>query len=120
MCLHLRRSDPASRRFIQYISMSSFHVLVRDATTGRIITKPREEELWLLRFKKGPGRPARNEWDVQKSVNEEFLELMHQTRKWHFSFNDYYDVIIWNHYAGDPWADFYPKVYIVSCSAFAF
>ena len=70
MCCHIRRNDPASRRFCQYLSMQSNRVvvLIRDAKTGRILTKPQEgshELYWLRRKKAGLGRASKNEWDVQ-------------------------------------------------------
>ena len=69
MCCHIKRNDPASRRFCQYLSMLSDRVLVliRDVKTGQILTKPPEapeNQNWLARKKVGLGRASRNEWQV--------------------------------------------------------
>ena len=69
MCCHIKRNDPASRRFCQYLSLQSSRVvvLIRDAKTGRILVKPPEspdKQTWLVRQKSGLGRVSRNEWTV--------------------------------------------------------
>ena len=69
MCCHIKRNDPASRRFCQYLSMQSGQILtlIRDVKTGQIFVKPPEEpenQNWLIRMKAGLGRASRNEWEV--------------------------------------------------------
>ena len=69
MCCHIKRNDPASRRFCQYLSMQSSRVvvLIRDAKTGKILVKPPEKpenQTWLVRTKCGLGRASKKEWNV--------------------------------------------------------
>jgi hypothetical protein len=98
ICGHIKRDDPVSRRFIQYLAMETWELraLVRDAKTGRVLISPPEEELWLVREKSGWGRASRNEYDVVGEVGPAFFEQMDQSRKWHFGFVEYYDVYIWD------------------------
>ena len=76
MCANIKRNDPATRRFLQYLAMqtSKVLVLVRDAKTGRILTSPPDDELWLTREKSGIGRASKNEWTVGTSVGKKFFE----------------------------------------------
>lgn len=108
----MKRNDPAVRRFIQYVVMysSQMHILVRDAKTGNFITEPTNDDLWLIRMKRGIGRAAKNTWDVIRSVDEQFFEEMDQIREWHFSFDDYYDVYVWDNEAGQPFAWLYENI----------
>jgi hypothetical protein len=78
ICGHIKRDDPASRRFIQYLSNETWEIraLVRDRKTGRILIQPPEEELWLLREKSGWGRATRNEFDVVGEIGPAFFEQM--------------------------------------------
>ena len=49
-------------------------VLIRDAKTGNILTKPdegQENQNWLARSKSGLGRASKNDWDVT-SVRTDF------------------------------------------------
>ncbi|KAJ9656968.1 hypothetical protein H2201_008330 [Coniosporium apollinis] len=98
MCAHIKRNDAASRRFIQYLSVETSLVvcLVRDAVTGKTLVSPPEEQLWLLREKSGLGRASKNEWNVIAQVGPKFFEDMERYRRWHFSFNEYYDVYVWD------------------------
>ncbi|XPS80532.1 hypothetical protein M3J09_012484 [Ascochyta lentis] len=98
ICGHIKRDDPVSRRFIQYLAMESWEMraLVRDAKTGRVLISPPEDELWLLREKSGWGRASRNEYEVQGEVGPVFFEAMDKSRKWHFGFEEFYDVYIWD------------------------
>lgn len=82
MCCHVKRNDPASRHFCQYLSMQSSRVLVliQDAKTGRILVKPQESpenQYWLARRKTGFGRASKNEWDVQ-SVSDQICPVYQQ------------------------------------------
>lgn len=97
LCGQMRRNDPVTRRFIQYVSMLSSEVLIvaRDGKTGKILVSPPEDQLWLKRSKAGIGRAARNEWIVHQSVGRKFFEEMDAKRSWSLSFDDYYDVYIW-------------------------
>lgn len=98
VCGHVKRDDPVSRRFIQYLAMETWELraLVRDAKTGRVLISPPEDELWLLREKHGWGRASRNEYEVLGEVGPVFFEAMDKSRKWHFGFEEFYDVYIWD------------------------
>nr|ATA58189.1 mfs allantoate [Neofusicoccum kwambonambiense] len=112
ICACLKRNDPVSRRFIQYLVMQTNAVLtlVRDVKTGNILTKPPEFELWLIREKSGLGRASRNDWNIIKEVGPEFFEDMDRQRQWHFGFKEYYDVIIWDLEAGCHFSHLYNTV----------
>ncbi|KAI0448908.1 hypothetical protein F5B21DRAFT_518578 [Xylaria acuta] len=91
---HMKRNDSVTRRFLQYCSMRTGEVLlaVRDGRTGKIITAPRSKDaLWTLRSKKGIGRAAKNEWDVELEIGPEYFEFVEQYRSWHLGFDDYYE-----------------------------
>ena len=76
MCANIKRNDPVTRRFLQYLAMqtSKVLVLIRDAKTGKILTSPPDDELWLNRNKSGVGRASKNEWTVRTFVGEKFFE----------------------------------------------
>jgi hypothetical protein len=78
ICGHIKRDDPVSRRFIQYLSNETWEIraLVRDRKTGRILIQPPKDELWLLREKSGWGRATRNEFDVIGEIGPAFFEQM--------------------------------------------
>lgn len=46
MCANIKRNDPVTRRFLQYLTMKSTKVLVliRDAKTSKILSSPHAEE----------------------------------------------------------------------------
>jgi hypothetical protein len=98
VCGHIKRDDPVSRRFIQYLAMETWELraLVRDAKTGHVLISPPEDELWLLREKSGWGRASRNEYETIGEVGTAFFEAMDKSRKWHFGFEEFYDVYIWD------------------------
>ena len=98
VCAHIKRNDPISRRFLQYLAMWTGRLvfLVRDAKTGTILAQPPTEEMWLVRHKAGLGRAAKNDWDVRSEVGPQFFEEMEHFRKWKFGFKDHYDVYIWD------------------------
>jgi hypothetical protein len=104
------------RRFLQYLFMQTSQVLVliRDAKTGRIISEPPKDELWLTREKFGLGRAPKNEWIFLAKIGPGFFQKMEDAREWHFGFNDYYDVYIWDLEPGQHFADLYNTVYEVS------
>jgi hypothetical protein len=116
ICAHMKRSDPVTRRFIQYAVMAStsMNILVRDGKTGKVITEPSHNELWLVRQRSGFGRAARTPWKIIREVNEQVFEEMEQHRKWHFGFDDYYDLYIWDREAGAPFACLYENISRVS------
>lgn len=116
ICAHMKRSDPVTRRFVQYLSMKSscVCVLVRDGRDGRIVVKPPEEQLFLVREKSGRGRASKNEWTDVKVVGEDFFEEMDQKRTWHFGFKDYYDIYVWDTCPGDDFEILYRTVHEVS------
>ena len=108
LAAHIKRKDPFSRRFVQYLAMQTTSVvlLVRDAKTGRVLVTPPEEHCWLQREKTSLGRLATTEWIVRKSVGEDLLEQMtgRQKRDWQLHFTDFYDVIVWDLQPGQPYA----------------
>lgn len=99
-CGHMKRDDPKSRRFIQYLAMESSKLvlLVRDVKTGKFVVQPPDDERWLMRQKVGMGRASKASWEIVKAVDEQFLEMVDKKhRQWHFDgFVDYYDIIIWD------------------------
>ncbi|KAL8979797.1 MAG: hypothetical protein Q9205_004956 [Flavoplaca limonia] len=113
MCLNIRRNDPVTRRYLQYLTMlaSKVVLLVRDAKTSKILRSPPKEQLWLYREKAGLGRASKNDWIVRSEVGEEFFEKAEKNREWHFGFNDYYDVYIWDFEPGQNNACLYNIVF---------
>ena len=103
ICGEMRRHDPVTRRFIQYLSMMSSAVLVlaRDSKDGKILLQPPEEQCWLKRVKSGVGRAAKNEFKILQAVGKEFFEEMDAKRTWSLSFDDHYDVYVWALEAGE-------------------
>ncbi|KAI1754831.1 hypothetical protein F4782DRAFT_528188 [Xylaria castorea] len=100
---HMKRNDSVTRRFLQYCSMQTGEILlaVRDGRTGKIITAPRGKDvLWTLRSKKGIGRAAKNEWDVELEIGPDYFEFVERYRNWHLGFDDYYEVWIWHFVPG--------------------
>lgn len=118
ICAHIKRNDPVSRRFVQYLSMLTYRVvlLVRDAKTGKILVQPPEEECWLVRDKTGMGRASKNAWNVRRKVGIDMFEEVSggKFRDWHFGYTDYYDVIVWDLEAGLSFASLYSAVQNVS------
>ena len=113
---HIKRDDQASRRFIRYLSMQTYRVmvLVRDGKTGRVLTSPPKDQLWLLREKSGFGRAIKKSWNVLREVGGEFFDELDENRKWTFSFNDYYDIVVWDNEPGEIYANVYNVVCEVS------
>ncbi|KAI0145127.1 hypothetical protein GGR57DRAFT_507291 [Xylariaceae sp. FL1272] len=96
---HMKRNDSVTRRFLQYCSMRTGEVLlaVRDGRTDKIITAPRDRELlWTLRSKKGIGRAAKNEWEIDLEIGPDYFEIVDRCRNWYLGFDDYYEVWIWD------------------------
>jgi len=116
ICGHIKRNDAASRRLIQYLTMETAHliVLVRDAKNGRTLVMPPKDELWLIREKVGLGRASKNEYDVLSQVGPKFFEQMDKHRRWHFGFDDYYDIYVWDPVPGNPFSYLYNKLQQVS------
>lgn len=115
MCAYMKRDDPASRRFLQYLAMNSeCFLLVRDAETGQILVKPPEEERWTMRASAPqghhPGKKIQGEWDILEEIGPQFFEQMDKFREWNFSFKDHYDVYIWNVQVGEPYAVLYNAI----------
>lgn len=105
LCGNVKRDDAVSRRFIQYLSMETWEIraLVRDRKTGKILVRPPEEEFWILREKTGWGRASKNEYKNIVEVGPEFFEIVEKSRQWHFGFDEYYDVYIWDSAPGRPY-----------------
>ncbi|KAL6695704.1 hypothetical protein J3F84DRAFT_395134 [Trichoderma pleuroticola] len=95
---HMKRRDPVTRRFLQYLTMRTGEllVLVRDGKTGRVITAPPKKHLWTYRRKQGIGRASKNEWQNALEVGPDYFDMTDALREWRFGFDDYYDVFIWN------------------------
>lgn len=94
----IKRNDPISRRFVQYLSMESRNVCmnVRDAKTGRVLVEPPTEHKWLMRVQGGLGP---DDWIEKLHVgDDETYELLENSRSatWQFGFNDYYDITAWD------------------------
>ncbi|KAL6855650.1 hypothetical protein J3F83DRAFT_753815 [Trichoderma novae-zelandiae] len=109
---HMKRRDPVTRRFLQYLTMRTGEllVLVRDGKTGRVITAPPEEHLWTYRSKSGIGRASKNEWQTVLEVGPEYFYMTDALREWRFSFYDYYDVFIWSFVPGQSPLEMYNVV----------
>ena len=112
LCGYIKRGDPVSRRFIQYLHLQSQRVvlLVRDAMTGELLVKPPEDERWLLREKSGLGRASKNQWNGIRSIGEQFFEEADKNREWTLSFKEYYDVYVWDLMANESSASLYNLV----------
>ena len=112
----IKRNDPVSRRFVQYLSMQNRHVclMVRDAKTGKVLIQPPEEHTWLVRSAGGLGD---DDWVVQVRVGDEklfkFFEGM-RSESWQFGFNDYYDVTVWDLLGGEQYSVMYSAIQDVS------
>ncbi|UZP45173.1 hypothetical protein NXS19_012985 [Fusarium pseudograminearum] len=109
---NMKRNDPVTRRFIQYLLMRAGEVLVmvRDGKTGRVITAPPKEHLWTFRRKAGLGRAVKNDWDNILEMGPDFMKLTDTLREWRFGFNDYYDVYIWDLVPGEDHSEMYNRV----------
>jgi hypothetical protein len=120
ICAQMKRNDAVSRRFIQYITMFSSEVLilVRDAKTGRIVTKPTKDQMWLIRRKAGTGRLSKSDWQIIKEVDTEFFESMDRHRRWRFGFEEYYDIYVWDLEPGRNSVDMYRIIKEVSTPIF--
>lgn len=114
ICGYIKRNDPVSRRFVQYLQMESGNlcVLVRDAKTGRVIVKPPNEHLWLTRRKAGMGRAVKNDWVIGKEVGPDLFQMLSdgKDKDWKFGFNDYYDLQIWDLQPGQHFDNLYVKI----------
>ncbi|KAF5617198.1 delta14-sterol reductase [Fusarium tjaetaba] len=106
---NMKRNDPVTRRFLQYLLMrrGELLVMVRDGKTGRVITAPDDEQLWTYRKKQGLGRASKNDWFNILEVGPDFMKLTDILREWRFGFDDYYDVFIWDFVPGEPHMDLY-------------
>ncbi|KLP12023.1 uncharacterized protein FFB20_09282 [Fusarium fujikuroi] len=113
---NMKRNDPVTRRFLQYLLMRRGEVLVmvRDGKTGRVITAPNDEHLWTYRKKQGLGRASKNDWFNILDVGPDFMKLTDILREWRFGFDDYYDVFIWDFVPGEPHMDLYNIVVMAS------
>jgi hypothetical protein len=100
---HMKRNDPITRRFLQYLLMRTGEllILVRDGKTGRVITAPPKEHLWTYRKKQGLGRASKNEWVNILEMGPDFFQLVNKHRDWRLGFEDYYDIFIWDFVPGD-------------------
>jgi hypothetical protein len=118
---HMKRNDPVSRRFLQYLLMRTGEVLllVRDGKTGRVITAPPDEHLWTFRKKQGVGRASKHEWCNVLEIGLEYFDRTEELREWRFGFSDYYDVFIWDFVPGRSPTTMYNVIITVSSSGTA-
>ena len=116
MCANVKRNDPAMRRFLQYsaIHNSRAIVVIRDAKTGKILTQPPKNQMWLSREKSGLGRASKHEWAIISEVDPSFYQKMEEMREWHFGFDDYYDVYVWDLEPGELFPCLYNIIFEVS------
>lgn len=115
---HMKRNDPITRRFLQYLLMRTgdLLIMVRDGKTGRVITAPPEEQLWTYRMKQGLGRASKNEWRNVLEVGPLYFDMTDMLREWRFGFDDYYDVFIWDFVPCQSSLDMYNVVITVPLS----
>ncbi|KAK7510074.1 hypothetical protein IWZ03DRAFT_433735 [Phyllosticta citriasiana] len=113
ICGHVKRDDPVSRRFVQYLALMTNRVVLfaRDVKTGRVLVQPPKAELWLLREKNGLGRASRGEWNIVKEFGPELFEELDRQRKWSFGFRDYYDICVWDLDPGESFHFLYDTVH---------
>lgn len=112
---NMKRNDPVTRRFIQYLLMRTGEILVmvRDGRTGRVITAPRDDHLWTCRKTEGLEKASKNEWDSVLSMGPDFMKLTDMLREWRFGFSDYYDVFIWDFVPGKSFINMYNTTVMV-------
>ncbi|KAI1773620.1 hypothetical protein F4818DRAFT_449017 [Hypoxylon cercidicola] len=93
---HMKRNDPATRRFLQYLTMRSSEVLVlvRDGKTGKILTAPEKDQLWTMRGKREVNE---TKWNILLEVGRKYFQMVGKFRKWRLGSEDYYDVWIWDY-----------------------
>lgn len=91
---HMKRNDPVSARFIEYLRMFSgaLLVMVRDGVTGRILTAPSEKQWWVTRTRKH----SQNEYENVTKIGPCFFECIERVREWRLGFDDHYDIMIWD------------------------
>ena len=125
VCAHVNRNDPASRRFLQYLTMRTDSVLclIRDAKTGKVLHKPPLsapgddcDNLWLARERSGLGRASKNEWNILERVEAAIFDRMASAREWRFGFNDFYDVYVWDLVPGQKIHDLFGNITTVCYS----
>ena len=112
----MKRHDPVTRRFLQYLCMRTgyLNVLVRDGKTGKVITAPPKEQLWTLRQKQGLGRASKNEWQNVLEVGPSYFQRLDYLRRWRLGFDDFYEVYIWDFTPSQTAASIYNFVLTVS------
>ncbi|EEQ92317.2 uncharacterized protein BDCG_07437 [Blastomyces dermatitidis ER-3] len=109
ICAQMKRSNPVTRRCLQYVSMqaSRMMLVVRDGKTGKILVKPPDDNAWLFREKIGHRRGSQAPWNVIKRVDEAFFNEMERRRAFRLGFDDFYDVYIWSSTCGEPFEALY-------------
>ncbi|KAL2037151.1 hypothetical protein N7G274_010147 [Stereocaulon virgatum] len=81
------------------------------ASSSRIISELLKDELWLSRKNSGLGRVSKNEWITLAEIGSGFFQKIGNAREWHFGFNDYYDVYVWDPETSQHFASLYNIVY---------
>ncbi|KAI5781498.1 hypothetical protein EDC01DRAFT_240704 [Geopyxis carbonaria] len=112
ICGHVGRADPAARRFIAMCAVTTAEmcVWVRDPMTGKIIHDAPAEHTWIQRQKSGRGRKDRTDWVVTRAMDRKLRKEIEDTKPWHFEFQDYLDVHIWDRHAGRPLGELFNVV----------
>lgn len=78
--------------------------------TNKIIHDVPVEHTWIQRQKAGRGRKDRTDWVVTRAMDKKFRKEIEDTKPWHFEFQDYLDVHIWDRHAGRPLQDLFHVV----------
>lgn len=112
----MKRSDPVTHRFIQYMQMKAGDtlILVLDGKTQSVIIAPHEEHRWLERIKSGLGRASKAEWTETRKVDYDFLDEAHADQEWDFDFDEYYEIYLWDFLAGENGFDSFRNIMDVS------
>ncbi|KAK4187166.1 hypothetical protein QBC35DRAFT_385541 [Podospora australis] len=112
VCAYMKRNDPSTRRFIQYAMMrpGDHLILVRDGKTGRIITAPQDEHLWIARSRQGGigfrvgqtmAHSGDDGWMIELAVDADFFDIAQEECEWEVNFTDCYEIYIWDFAPGN-------------------
>lgn len=76
LCANMKRNDPVTRRFLQYLVVQSSRavVLIRDAKNSKILHTPPTDQLWVHREKNGIGRASKNAWTATAEASQTFFD----------------------------------------------
>ncbi len=98
----MKKHDPVTKRFIHYMLMNrgEAQILVRDGKMGTIVTATNERDRWVTRVKSGRGRASKHEWVIEEQINSVFFQTARMLCSWDFSFDDYYEIYLWDFVPG--------------------